>query len=88
MAENLAALLEQRFGMKLEEGDDGQMYMKMAYSGPKMPLIQFLRLSQAVPVTEELSRYFVVEGNLEFQPGTYHLDKTINGFWIPVLVVN
>jgi hypothetical protein len=75
------------FTHQLTEGDDGQMYMKMAYSGPKMPLIQFLRLSQAVPVTEELSRYFMPEGNLVFQPGTYHLDKSINGFWIPVLVV-
>lgn len=70
----------------LSKGKDGKLYMKMAYDGRPMPLLQSLTIQQATPVPKDISSKFTKEGQITFLPGTVYLDRKINGFWIPVQV--
>lgn len=74
------------FRQTLSEGKDGKLYMKMAYAGKPMPLIQVLDIKKSLPVPPAISRKFTNEGQIYFLPGTVYLDRKINGFWIPVQV--
>ena len=72
------------FNQVLSEGQDGKLYMKIAYKGPRMPLLQTLKLDRPLLVPQHISKKFTDKGQLQFNAGTVYLDKKTNGFWIPV----
>lgn len=74
------------FRHQIAEGDDGRTYMKMSYDGPKVPLIQLLRFPEDIQVPDHLVQQFEAGGKITFLKGTYHLDRKMNGFWIPVRI--
>lgn len=76
------------FRQTLTEGEDGKTYLRMSYDGRPMPMLQTLQIDQPVAVPAHISRKFIGEGRLQFSKGTVYFDKKINGFWIPVRVVN
>ena len=74
------------FQQQLVEGSGGQTFLKMSYDGPAMEMIQSLEIPHPVTVPAHISRQFIPEGIIQFQPGTVGFDNSIRGFYIPVVV--
>jgi hypothetical protein len=74
------------FKHTLVEAEDGKTYMRMAYAGAAMEMLQTLEIPHVIPVPAHISKQFVPKGIIQFQPGTYAFDAKINGFYIPVVV--
>jgi hypothetical protein len=74
------------FKHTLVEGQDGKTYMRMAYDGPAMEMLQTLEVPHVIPIPAHVSKQFVPKGVIQFQPGTFTFDAKINGFYIPVQI--
>ncbi|MCB9283621.1 MAG: hypothetical protein H6563_06050 [Lewinellaceae bacterium] len=68
------------------ENNKGQQFMQMSYIGSAMPLLDELVVSQNTDVPKSINNRFQVDGTIQFQAGTYKVDKTINGFRIPIVI--
>jgi len=74
------------FSQELIQDANGNYFIKMSYVGPDMPLIESLRVDGNFQLPRNIAARFVNNGSIQFQAGNYGLDKSINGFWIPVQV--
>ncbi|TNE53083.1 MAG: hypothetical protein EP344_15195 [Bacteroidetes bacterium] len=74
------------FKQTLVEGQDGKTYMLLVYGGPAMEMIQTLEVAQPITLPAHISKLFLPKGNVQFQRGTVALDKSTNGFYIPVVI--
>lgn len=72
------------FRQTIVEEKSGKHFMKMTYEGPSMKMIQFLKITEPIVLPQKLSSRFNRNGRVVFQPGTYHLDKSIGGYYLPV----
>lgn len=70
------------FNQTIVEEKSGKVFMKMAYEGPDVPMIQLLELSEQMVLPSHISKKFSKSGKVVFLPGSYRFDKAINGFYI------
>lgn len=74
------------FSQELIRDANGNNFIKMSYVGPDMPLIENLQVAGNFQLPRNIAARFVNNGSIEFMAGSYGLDNSINGFWIPVRV--
>ncbi len=74
------------FSHTLVEGKDGNNYMQMTYNGTDMNMIEQLELPRPFTIPAHVSKQFVEKGNIQFNKGTYALDKKTGSFMIPVTI--
>lgn len=71
---------------EIVEDGKGQTFMKMTWAGPSMPLLDELVVERAFDIPKSLCNRFGVKGKIQFQAGTCPMNKSINGFMIPIKI--
>lgn len=72
------------FIQEVAEGKDGKTYLKMSYDGPDVPMLDILEVKQPIAVPTNIAKRFGLDKGIQFQPGKFAFDESINGFWIPI----
>ncbi|HMQ89521.1 MAG TPA: hypothetical protein PKB07_18115 [Flavilitoribacter sp.] len=75
------------FQQTLVEGESGQKYMQIVYTGKEMEMIETLEVPRPLPIPAHISKQFIDKGLIQFQPGTVAFDPKIKGFNIPVVIL-
>lgn len=68
----------------LVEGSGGKLYIQMSYIGAAMPLLDELIVEKAVSMPKSINNRLGADGTVQFLPGAYKIDKSINGFRVAV----
>jgi hypothetical protein len=70
------------FENQLTEGPNGELLMRMRYTGVPVPLIETLVVDETVTLPAFIKDRFGSNQALRFEKGSYDLDNQIDGFWI------
>lgn len=71
-----------RFGISLVKGKGGKQYVKMAYKGPKMPMVGTLILEKDLKIPPFVSKRLGKSGLVHLKSGTFTLNEELLSFFV------